>query len=379
MLFWISIAVVTGLTAVILILPLRRVRKPVTDGFAHDAEVYKDQLTELERDEAAGLISAEQAEYARGEIGRRLLAANAKVKKDRSGGKASRGGGRILQAALVLLVPLIAIGLYMKEGAPDVPDQPLEARLANPGNDIALLVAKMERHLAQTPDDGEGWQVIAPIYMRSQRFDDAANAYGNAVRLLPPDSDRYSAFGEAQVAAAKGQVTAEAEAAFSKSLEMNADNPRSAFYLAIGLAQKGEKDKAREAYNALIAKSPADAPWVPAVKQALAELDGVPQNMQAPGNPSAADIAAAEDMSAGDRQDMIRSMVAGLDEKLTENPDNFEGWIRLVRSYVVLKDEAKAKDALKRALVQFPPDKDQGKALLAQAKELGLMIDGVNP
>lgn len=379
MILWISIAVVTALVAAVLVLPLRLASKPVADGFAYDAEVYKDQLAELDRDEKGGLISAEQAEYARGEIGRRLLAASAKIKREEGEADRPKRKHLLTQIGVVLLLPVIGLCLYLMEGTPGLPDQPLDARLANPGNNIALLVAKMERHLAQQPDDGQGWQIIAPVYARAERYDDAVNAYRNAVRLLPPDAERYGSFGETLVAQANGKVTEEAQGAFSKAIELQPDNPRAEFYLALAKAQNGKTGEALQAYQALIDKSPADAPWVPLVKRAIAQINGTAENPDAPGNPDAADIAAAQDMSAQDRQDMIRTMVASLDEKLKENPDNFEGWFRLVRSYVVLKDEAKAKDALKRALEQFPPDKDQGKALLAQAKELGLTIDGVSP
>ncbi|MCO6186674.1 c-type cytochrome biogenesis protein CcmI [Rhizobium sp. L1K21] len=379
MILWIAIAVVTALVAVVLVLPLRRASKPVSDGFAYDAEVYKDQLAELERDQKDGLISSEQAEYARGEIGRRLLSASAKMKADVSESAKPARTNHILLVAVVLMVPVICLSLYLREGAPNLPDQPLEARLANPGDNIALLVVKMERHLAENPDDGQGWQILAPVYARLERYDDAVNAYRNAVRLLPPDAERYGGLGETLIAQAGGQVTKDAQAAFAKSLELQPNNPRAEFYLALAKAQSGNTQEARADYDALLKKSPADAPWVPLVKRAIAELDGMQKNPEAPGNPDAADVEAAQNLSAQDRQEMIKSMVASLDERLKENPDNFEGWTRLIRSYVVLKDEAKAKDALKRALAQFPPDKDQGKALIAQAKELGLTIEGENP
>ncbi len=371
----ISIAIVTALTALVLIMPLRRAAKPVTDGFAHDAEVYRDQLAELECDETDGLISPEEAEYARGEIGRRLLAANAKTKRG-ADGKAQGARSWLMQIALFVLVPVIGVGLYMKEGMPELPDQPLEVRLANPGKNIGLLVVKMERHLAQNPEDGEGWKIVAPVYARTEQFDKAANAYRNAIRLLPPDADLYGSLGESLLAMANGQVTPDAQAAFQKSLELNRDNPRAEFYLALALAQAGRVGDARDAYEALLGKSPPDAPWVPLVQRAIAELNS-PANPDAPRNPDAADMQAMQDMSPQDRQDFIRTMVTQLDERLTENPDNFEGWVRLIRSYMVLKDEAKAKDALQRALKQFPADKEQGKALVAQANQLGVTIEGV--
>jgi cytochrome c-type biogenesis protein CcmH len=177
----------------------------------------------------------------------------------------------------------------------------------------------------------------------------------------------------------RGQVTTEARAAFEESVRLKPDNPRAAFFLALGLAQDGRIDEARAAWKGIIAKSPADAPWIPLVQQHIASLDDEGQSSDAPGNPTAADIEAAGNMSKEERQEMVRSMVASLAEKLEANPDNFEGWMRLVRSYAMLKEQDKAQDALKKGLGAFPPDQDQGKALLSLAKQLGLSTDGVKP
>jgi cytochrome c-type biogenesis protein CcmH len=98
-------------------------------------------------------------------------------------------------------------------------------------------------------------------------------------------------------------------------------------------------------------------------------------NQAAPGNPTQQDVAAADNMSAGDRQQMIRGMVASLDAKLSEDPNNFEGWMRLVRSYAVLNDKDRAAGALKRGLAAFPPPGEEGRQLLALARELGIATE----
>ena len=74
---------------------------------------------------------------------------------------------------------------------------------------------------------------------------------------------------------------------------------------------------------------------------------------------------------------MIAGMVESLDGKLREQPDNFEGWMRLVRSYAMLNNDGKAKEALQNGLKAFPPDGEQGKKLLALAQQLGIPADGV--
>ncbi len=380
MTFWILIAIITALSVVVLLWPLYRVIVTPAEGVEHDAEVYRDQLKELDRDQAEGLIDANEAEYARGEIGRRLLAA---AKAGGASGQEYAGAAKrnlFVQILVIASLPLVAMGLYLNLGVPELPDQPLQARYDNPGRDIGILIAKTEKHLHDNPDDGKGWEIIAPVYLRSGRVDDAVDAYRKAASLLEPTAERLGNLGEALVAQAKGEVTAEARKAFEASLAAQAGDPRASFYLAMALEQSGRTGDAIDAYKAIVANSPPDAPWVPMINERVAAIAGGNTSAQssadAPGNPTAADMEAAGQMSAADRADMIRSMVEGLDAKLTENPNNFEGWMRLVRSYAMLKESDKAQSALKRALAAFPPDKDQGKALLGLAEQLGLSIEG---
>ncbi|MCD2172011.1 c-type cytochrome biogenesis protein CcmI [Rhizobium sp. C4] len=382
MLFWIIVSCVTALLAVALLAPLLRRSATAGGEHSHDVEVYRDQMAEVDRDAAAGLISAEEAENARAEIGRRLLVSADKASKE-TGEVARTGRHPLAQAFIILLLPAIGIGLYLYAGSPGVPDAPLAARLANPGNDVALLLAKAENHLIQNPDDGAGWDLVAPIYLRNRRPDDAANAYRQAIRIRGESAERLSGLGESIVASNQGLISSEATDAFRKALKLDSNDARSEFYLAFALEQEGRSMEALAAFQALAKSSPPDAPWQPVVAQHIATLQKGPAeakpNPDAPGNPTAADVAAAKDMNAGDRQQMIENMVAGLDEKLKANPNNFEGWMRLVRSYAMLKQADKAGDALARALKAFPADGEQGKQLVALAGELGIKAPEAKP
>jgi cytochrome c-type biogenesis protein CcmH len=381
--FWIVVTVLTVAIVAILIRPL--LAKATTAGGErlYDAEVYRDQLDELERDAASGLISAGEANYAKAEIGRRLIAAS-------EGGEAEAGLlvpkrsklSLLAMVVVVLLVPLTGFGLYLKTGSPDLPDEPLAERMANPDGDIALLIAKVEQQLAANPDDGAGWNLLAPIYFRNGRLDDAANAWRNAIRTLGPTAERLSNLGEALVASQQGIINDEAEKNFRDAVALDKNNFKARFYVALALEQEGLKDKALAGYNSIVADSPKDAPWLQLVNEHIAMVSGTapaqvatpqaPVNPDAPGNPTAADVDAASQMSSGDRMQMIRGMVEGLDAKLQADPNNFEGWMRLVRSYAMLKDDAKAAEALKRALAAFAPETPQGKQLLDLASQLGM-------
>jgi cytochrome c-type biogenesis protein CcmH len=374
--FLICALLVAVLAALIIALPLFRAGGAIVPAAANDAEVYRDQLGEVDRDQKSGLINQEEATQARAEIARRLIAAS-----ESAASRATPASGRAtalgLALFLCLFLPAAAYMLYSRMGSPMEPDQPLMARFASRTPDINILIAKTEAHLASHPDDGTAWELLAPIYMRGMRADQAANAWKNAIRTLGPNADRFGSFGEALAAQAQGQITKEARDAFEQALKLEPKNPRSRFYIALADAQAGAFDKALAEMNALKRESPPDAPWQDVVDaqidQITAAKNGTGNTL---GNPNQGDIEAAAGMNSEDRMQMIRTMVEGLDARLTDDPNNFEGWMRLVRSYGVLKEPEKAADALKRALLAFPATSDNGKALLALAKDMGIATEG---
>lgn len=386
MVLWIVLACFTALVAAVLIAPLMRPVAESQKGHEDEAAVYRDQLREVERDRHQGLIGAEEAEYARAEIGRRLLAVADKSARAEKGGRApATGRHRLATLSIIIGLPLVGLCLYVLLGSPGLPAQPLEARLANPGNNMALLVAKAERHLAANPDDGAGWDLLAPIYFRSQRLGDAEMAYRRAIALLGETSDRLAGLGETLVATNDGIVTVDARQSFARAVELDRSNMRARFYLALSDEQAGRQQAALEGFRALAADSPPGAAWMALVNDHIARNGGAPlatapantPTGKAPGNPDAADVAAAQDMSPGDRKQMIEGMVASLAAKLKDDPDNIEGWLRLVRSYKVMGEDDRAADALRTGLKTFPAEGAQGQRLVALAREIGLSVEGV--
>lgn len=376
MLFWIVAALLTLGASLAVLLPLTRQAEGEADK-SHDLEVYRDQLAEVERDAARGLIAAPDAEQARAEIARRI------IRLDAEGATAPRRGSslvpRLVGVVAVLAVPLLSWGVYTVIGSPDIPSQPLSARLSqNPANSsVDELIARAEAHLIANPTDGRGWDVLAPVYMRMGRADDAVTAYRNSIRLLGSSSARESGLGEAISAASGGIVTADARSAFEDALKSDPTNPKARYFLGLALAQEGKTADAAIVWRQLADGVPADSPWRSVVEQAIAQAEGrAPQQNQTAGAPAPNQdqIDAAASMSAGDRTAMIEGMVATLDEKLRQNPRDPEGWLRLVRSYQVLGKTDQAQDALGRAYAALGRDSDDGRKLTELAGSLGLKV-----
>ncbi len=375
MLLWLTIALLTAAASLAVLVPLASRRGEMAEGAAHDLEVYKDQLAEIDRDAARGLIGASEAEQARAEIGRRILRIAGEASPDASAAPAR--GVRAVAAIAVLAVPLLSWGIYAGLGSPEITDQPLHARLSKDPSDSTAeeLVRRAEEHLRANPSDGRGWDVLAPIYLRMNRPTESATAYRNAMRILGATARRESGLGEALVAEAGGVVSSEAVDAFERALRYEPADPKARFFLASAMAQEGRLEEAADAWRQLASDMPSDSPWQGAVAAAL-EQSGDMRSEQGEGlpGPTREDIEAASELDAEGRAQMIEGMVARLDDRLRENPGDLEGWQRLVRSYLVLgrKDDAAA--ALERGAAALAAENDAAaaKALRQFAAGLGV-------
>lgn len=374
--FWILAIAIALVAALLICLPLFVRRDMGAEANEpNDSEVYRDQLSEVDRDAKSGLLDENGAAQARAEIARRLIAASrAEQRKRRASGRSAM---LAIAVFLCLALPAGGLALYARMGLPDAPDFPLQARFdsANPDNNV--LIRKAELRLEEHPDDGRGWQVIAPVYLSNGRVAESIDAWRKAIKILGADARRYGGLAEALVAKNQGRVTPETREAFAKVLELVPDDPRARFYLALADGQDGKFDDAVAKFEALKKDSPTDAPWIAVTDDQIARFRAEKeQQAKAPGNPTQDDVAAAAELSDTDRMAMIRTMVDSLDSRLKDDPNNIEGWKRLVRSYAMLQEPDMATDALTRGLAAFPADTDNGKALMALARELGVSEEG---
>ncbi|RDJ22983.1 c-type cytochrome biogenesis protein CcmI [Bosea caraganae] len=363
MLIWIIFAAMTGAAVFALLWPLGR-RSP--DAFADTADaksLYRAQLGEIDRDLGRGLLGAVEADAARAEAARRLLR-TAEGEPELAGESEPALRRRRAASALALsCVPLLALLLYGALGSPSHPDQPLSARLQSVPSqqDFELALARIETHLAANPSDGRGWAVIAPVYLRQGRFDDAARAFAAAIRHDGTSADRLAGLGEARTFAAGGVVTGEALQAFSEAVALDAKNPRARFFLAVAKEQDGDNDAAVAALRALLADAPPDAGWTGMVQQRLESL--------APGSTAGSTIAS---LPAADQQAAIRGMVDGLAERLKQGGGTLPEWTRLIRSQLVLGNRPAAIEAIATARQRLGQDAEAVAQLDALAGELNL-------
>lgn len=384
MTLWLVFALMTAAAVFAVLWPLSR--RGVSRGGGSDVAVYRDQLDEIARDRAAGLIGEAEAEAARVEVSRRLLAAADKAEIGNSdiapNDRSSLWRRRITAAIALVLVPAGATALYLKLGSPQLPGEPLAARLQtiHENAPIARLVAQVEAHLAKHPNEARGYEVLAPVYLRLGRFDDAVRAIRKVIALSGETADRQADLGEALTAAANGIVTDQAKTAFERALSIDSKQTKARFFMGVAAQQDGKLDEAATIWRGMLADAPANATWTAAVRQALAGIGkAVPPAAGAiasagaamPG-PSAGQVADAAKMSVQDRDVMIHSMVARLAGRLKQNGDDVDGWQRLLRAYMVLGERDKALAAAADARKALAGNQDKLRQLNEMIEKLGL-------
>ena len=390
---WIVLALMTAVVLAVLLAPLIRgagKRGPARSEY--DLAVFKDQLAELVRDRERGWLEGGEAEAARIEIQRRMLAASSGADETEAPAPLKWPSVAVIGVA----ISAAAFGFYFVLGSPNVPNQPFAER--NIASEIAAregrlnrdevlgLTAKLEQRLRENPGDVNSWMLLGRTYLTINEIDTALAAFRKALEVGYHRPGVVSSYAEALVLAERGHVPPEARELFSEILEADPLNPKARYYLGLELAQRGKVKEALQAWVDLRSLSPEGAPWLAAVDQqiasagkelglapwavkpsaealALALTRGLKTGPAAPAagapsagappsqprGPSTADVEAASQMSAAERNQMIRTMVQRLADRLKENPDDRAGWQRLARAYEVLGETEKARDAKARA------------------------------
>jgi cytochrome c-type biogenesis protein CcmH len=371
---WLLLAALTAASVAAILVPLLRTREAGPERAAFDRAVYRDQLAEIQRDVARGGLTETEAEAARLEVERRLLATTD------AGATEPVSGARVDPVTSVLLGAFVAaasVALYLALGSPKIADQPLASRggerdvaqAEGPPNGLAESAEKLAKKLKDNPNDGDGWLLLAKTQAVLARWSDAADSYKRALALTDNRPDIAAAYGEMLVLSSDGIVGPAAKEAFTTALAKDPEEVAARYYLALADAQAGKPLEAVEAWRKIEAESSDDAPWLPALRTRIAEAaktagieppPPLPKQQSAaapppsprpgaPRGPSATDMEAAAQMAPEDRQAMIRGMVENLAQRLEANPDDAAGWERLANAYRVLGETEKAAQAQARA------------------------------
>ncbi|MEM7620138.1 MAG: c-type cytochrome biogenesis protein CcmI [Pseudomonadota bacterium] len=380
MLLWIFFALLTAVAFGAIMHPFTRQNPVHRAREQFDATVYKDQLTEIETDCTRGLINSDEAKVAKVEIARRLLATS-NNKTDQSTNQKNQGRTAVplpVFVLCVLCVPFLSLILYLSYGSPGQPNQPFVARQNAPleNQPLRVLMSKMQAHLQANPNDGKGWDLVAPIYLKLRQFAQAALAYKKALELQGETLERSINYAESLYWSTNQNITPLVEQALINALKLKTDIHMFRVRLAQGYEQQGRIVKALKEWDKL-SKYAQDNPQILKLVQenksrlqALAAKAKQGDRPNVLAGPSAQDIEAASQLSENERTAMINAMVEGLSERLRQNGGNLQEWVRLVQAYKVLGKRDAAYQAIKDAKKNLQDNQDSVSALEALEKDL---------
>jgi cytochrome c-type biogenesis protein CcmH len=396
---WLALGFMTVIAVGLAVAPLVRRAQAAASRRDYDLRVYRAQLAELARERERGLLGEPEAEAARLEVERRMLAADA-ADRERRQRSAARGRHWAIAIALLVGLPAMAAGLYAHLGSPQQPSAPFAGRAEERAQvaarqqdslpSVETLIARLEAQVASNPDDLGISLRLGRAYALAGRFEESAAAYRQAISRHQDVAELHSALGEALVMASDGMVGPEARGAFERALALHPDDARARFYGGLAMLQRGERQDALDTWIGLVEDAPADAPWLPDLRQrtaALAEDLGLDPERALPASrpagtaatadgasvargPNAEQMRAMEAMSPEERTTLIRGMVDGLAARLEQQPDDVEGWRMLGRSFAALGEPARSAEAYRQAASRLPDDLaaqvEYAEALLAQ-------------
>lgn len=380
MITWVIMGLVAVVVIGVLLWPLFKTQGAAQDRAVYDVTIFQDQLKEVDRDLERGVLTEAEAGSARLEIQRRILAADkapAEVHATDSRRK------RLIAAAIVaVIVPAVAGGIYLKVGTPTLSgDKESPANQAAQDAEISKMLEQLAAKVEKEPNDVESVSLLARSYAMTGQFANSVKVYKQLV-ALEPNAANLSSYGEAVVYANDGKVNKESHDAFVKTLTLDREEPRAQFYLGQEQADSGQPKNAIAVWRELAAKSPADAPWLGMVQEQMASvaktanlpamtvdaqhaLTFIPPEelmlarVQASA-PPAAFAARPAPKKPGEMSPetvkKVEEMVAGLAARLETSPDDYDGWLMLGRSYVVLKNFDGAKKAYGKAAGLKPGD-----------------------
>ena len=397
--FFLSAGAMAGMVGLVLLQALRRAGTATSPAGAEDLIIYRDQLAEVDRDLARGVLPAEEAGRLRIEVQRRILEA---------GRTQPEAPGRVRShpaiAALSVVVALILSGvIYLSLGAPGYPDLPIAERMASADADYknrpsqdALeaaqpaftppadadkatldIIEQLRKAVADHPDKLQGQIYLSQQESNLGNFAAARKAQADVIRLkgAQASAEDYATLGIMMIYAAQGIVSAQAEAALTETLKRDPTHQAARFYMGLMAAQIGRPDQTFPLWKTLLEEGPDTAPWIPTITERLqdiADAAGIPYEAPQAKGPTSTDMANAAQMSAQDRQKMIEGMVGGLESRLMADGGPIEDWTKLINALGVLNASDRAKAAYAKAQADFAGQPGQLSALKAAATAAGI-------
>lgn len=223
------------------------------DRKAANLAIFRDQLAELEREKAEGTLSEADFQQARSELQRRLLEEVEAPEAGESGASGQPSATRKTALALVVLIPVLALGGYALLGKPQALD-PAQTR-AQPKmspQEIAAMVDRLAAKLKENPDNPQGWLMLARSYKAMGRYEDAADAYGKAGSIVDQDPELLASYAETLAMASGQGLKGKPRALIDKALKLDPNHAHTLFLAGAAAMEAGENKQGIAYWEALL-------------------------------------------------------------------------------------------------------------------------------
>lgn len=207
---------------------------------AANLAIFRDQLSELERERDEGSLSAADFEQAKREVQRRLLE---DVQPEAGGDSegAARPASRKTALVLLVVLPIAAAIGYAQLGNPRALDPAqTQARTPISPEQIEGMVGKLAEKLKQNPDDASGWVMLARSYKALGRFTEAAEAYSHADTVVDKDATLLADYAEVLAQAAKGDLLGKPSELISRALKLDPNEPQALLLAGAAASDRGD-------------------------------------------------------------------------------------------------------------------------------------------
>ena len=298
MMFAVAAAVLVALAMLFVAPPLLRRRTAPKSSAGPDLAIFRDQLADLERDLQSGTLAADRYAQARSELERRLAEELEATTEETVAGSE----GRVISGIVIVAVPLLAVALYLLIGTPQALDPQTmaaeDAAHSVTAEQIEQMVGKLAQRLEKEPDDAAGWSMLGRSYAALERFKEAADAFGRAVKLVPGDAQLLADYADALGMAQGRSLKGEPSRIIARALAVDPDHFKSLALAGTAAFEIHDYAAAIRHWERLTQKIPPDSEFAQAIASSLAEARQLAGN-SAPAAKVKPSVAAVEPVIRG--------------------------------------------------------------------------------
>jgi cytochrome c-type biogenesis protein CcmH len=313
----------------------------------------ESKLLEIDDDFERNLITEEVAKTSKEKINRELLLlerqTSLEVNKKRSKGSISIVG-------LAVIIPILAFYIHLGVGGSGIPSVSYKDRAAEFKDikNLEELIEKLSKKLKEDSSGGDpvGWELLGDVYMNNLSYLKATDAYTELVKKKNEDSNSWAKLASALVALEDGVINQAALNAIENSLKIDYLNPTGQYLKALFLEQEGDLGLA---YTILANRLEFDKIAMPWTELFVSEVNRLGQilgyDLISLSGEAGVPVTSPDELVSSKTADdatkaFINSMVSNLEERLKTQPNDIDGWLQLVKSYIVLKKGSLAKESL---------------------------------